>query len=78
MLEQRDKKLLLLDLKVNSSNLQRMFFRLRTDSYNTFETSAIHSCLKYQFQLEEKIMKNLGLDFSKFHSEEHINILEKQ
>ena len=77
MLKRGNKKLLLLDLKANSSKLERLLYQISTESRNIFETSAIHSCLRYQFQLEEKIMGCLGVEFSALHREEHINILEK-
>jgi len=77
MLELENNKTLLLDLKANSTSLERLFFRISTDPKNTFETSAIHPSLKYQFQLEEKIMKYLGVELSTLHREEHIDILDQ-
>ena len=77
MLEQENKKLLLLGLKANSTKLEKLFYQISTEPKNIFETSAIHPSLKYQFQLEEKIMGYLGVEFSALHREEHINILEE-
>ena len=77
MLEWKNNKTLLLDLKANSTSLERLFLRISTDPKNTFETSAIHPSLKYQFQLEEKIMTSLGVELSALHRKEHIDIIVK-
>ena len=77
MIEREHKNHLLFDLKENSSNLQKMIFRVRSEPMNTFETSAIHPSLKFQFQLEEKTIQELGVNLSTSHSDEHAIILEK-